>query len=112
MISIGPLPQNHDRASAENLLVTIGPLTLSVRPLSPYQQTLIDTIFHLRFTGWNDSQIANHFNDAGYLTPRGHQWFPQSVFSMRKKYQSRLERLGGTQLNMHNQITVNWRERV
>ncbi len=76
MISIGPLPQNHDRASAENLLVTIGPLTLSVRPLSPYQQTLIDTIFHLRFTGWNDSQIANHFNDAGYLTPRGHQLGP------------------------------------
>ena len=28
------------------------------------------------------------------LTPRGRKWIPQSVYSMRKKYARRLERLG------------------
>jgi hypothetical protein len=78
-----------------SLIVSSGPVTLDIRPLSAYQQELISTVLSLRSQGWNDSQIAMHFNESGYLTPRGCKWVPQSVFSMRKKYQKRLERLGG-----------------
>ena len=77
------------------LVVSSGPVTLDIRPLSEYQQELISTVLSLRSQGWNDRQIAKHFNETGYLTPRGHRWFPQSVFSMRKKHQIRLERIGG-----------------
>jgi hypothetical protein len=78
----------------ELLVVSSGPVTLDIRPLSEYQQTLISTVLSLRSQGWTDRQIAIHFNETGYLTPRGHRWLPQSVFSMRKKYQIRLERIG------------------
>ncbi|MFM6979327.1 MAG: recombinase family protein [Methylophilaceae bacterium] len=53
------------------------------------------TIHSLRSQSWSDRQIANYFNETGYLTPRGHRWLPQSVFSIRKKYEKRLERIGG-----------------
>ena len=91
----GPLPQNHGRESPKVLIVSSGPVTLDIRPLSAYQQQLIDTVLSLRSRGWTDRQIANHFNEIGYLTPRGHRWIPQSVFSVRKKWQRRLERIGG-----------------
>ncbi|MBM3366628.1 MAG: hypothetical protein FJY48_13200 [Betaproteobacteria bacterium] len=45
-------------------------------------------------TKWSDRQIASHFNEIGYLTPRGHEWLPQSVHSILRKYRVRLERLG------------------
>ena len=77
------------------LVVSSGPVTLDIRPLSDYQQTLIDVILSLESSGWSDRQIANHFNETGYLKPRGCRWLPQSVFSVRKKYEKRLERLGG-----------------
>lgn len=77
------------------LVVSSGPLVLDVRPLSAYQQDLIDTILRLRADGWTDRQIADHFNLSGMLTPRGRRWIPQSVFSVRSKWQRRLERLGG-----------------
>ena len=77
-----------------SLVVSSGPVTLDIRPLSAYQQSLIDTVLSLRSHGWTDRQIANHFNETGYLTPRGHRWVPQSVFSVRKKWEGRMERLG------------------
>ena len=69
--------------------------TRVIRPLSDYQQSLIDTILSLKSNGWTDGQIANHFNLTGLLTPRGHQFIPQSIFSIRKKYAIRLQRLSG-----------------
>ena len=90
----GPLPQRSPREAANGLIVCSGPVTLDIRPLSAYQQQLIDTILSLRSAGWSDRQIANHFNASGYLTPRGLRWLPKSVFSMRKKWRMRVERLG------------------
>ena len=92
---MGPTSQRSPREPAMSLVVGIGPLTLFIRPLSAYQQQLIDRILSLRSRGWTDRQIANHLNETGYLTPRGHRWVPQSVFSVRKKWEKRLERLGG-----------------
>ena len=92
---MGPAPQSPGRESPMVLCVSSGPVRLDIRPLSVYQQKLIDMILSLRSQGWSDRQIANHFNETGYLTPRGCRWLPQSVFSVRKKYQKRLERLGG-----------------
>jgi hypothetical protein len=92
---MGPASQSSFREPAMSLIVSSGPVTLDIRPLSEYQKTLIDTVLSLRSQGWNDRQIANHFNETGYLTPRGCKWVPQSVFSMRKKYAKRLARLGG-----------------
>ena len=77
--------------------VRVGPLTFNVRPLSQYQESLIATILRLRSEGWLDHHIAKYFNDSGYLTPRGHRWIPQGVFSMRSKYQIRLGRIGELQ---------------
>ena len=74
--------------------IDIGPLTFNVRPLSQYQESFIATILRLRSEGWLDHHIAKQFNDSGYLTPRGCSWVPQSVFSIRKKYQRKLARLG------------------
>lgn len=91
----GPASQSSGRVSPEGLVVSSGPVVLSVRPLSPYQQQMIDAILALRVGGWTDRQIANHFNEIGYLAPRGGRWIPQSVFSMRRKYEKQLERLGG-----------------
>jgi hypothetical protein len=71
----------------------IGPITLDIRPLSPYQASFITTILRLRSEGWLDHHIAKYFNDSGYLTSRGCSWVPQSVFSIRRNYQRRLERL-------------------
>ncbi len=90
----GPLPQRSPREAANGLIVCSGPVALDVRPLSAYQQQLIDTILSLRSAGWSDRQIANHFNASGYLTPRGRLWLPKGVFSMRKKWRMRVERLG------------------
>jgi len=92
---MGPLPQIHGRESPDSLIVSSGPVNLDIRPLSEYQKTLIDTVLSLRSRGWLDHQIAKHFNNAGYLTPRGHSFLPQSVYSIRIKYERRLERLGG-----------------
>jgi hypothetical protein len=81
--------QKTDLVSAETITARSQWLKLSVRKLSPYQQELIDTINRLRCDRWNDKQIADHFNQTGKLTPRGHRWFPQSVASIRKKLLSR-----------------------
>jgi hypothetical protein len=90
----GPLPQRFAGSLQNTPCVHIGPVILSVRPLSEYQESLITTILRLRSEGWLDHQIAKHFNESGYLTPRGCSWVPQSVFSIRRKYQRRLGRLG------------------
>jgi hypothetical protein len=65
----------------------------SSQRFEPPQNTGLYTVLSLRTQGWTDRQIANHFNETGYLTPRGCRWLPQSVFSVRKKYERRLERL-------------------
>jgi len=92
---MGPAAQRSPREPVKGLVVSSGAVTLDIRPLSDYQKLLIRSILTLRSRGWNDRQIANHFNETGYLTPRGCRWVPQSVFSIRKKYRIRLERLGG-----------------
>ncbi len=95
VVSLGPLSQKLSRNTPKILGVSIGPLTLDIRPLSSYQQSLIDTIHTLRSRSWSDRQIANYFNETGYKkTPRGHRFIAQSVFSIRKKYEKRLARLG------------------
>ena len=93
VIGEGPLPQRFARSILNTPCVHIGPVTLDVRPLSRYQESLIATILRLRSEGWLDHHIAKYFNDSGYLTPRGCNWVPQSVFSIRRKYQRRLARL-------------------
>ena len=95
MSLLGPALQKSPRDPAKGLIVSSGLVTLDIRPLTAYQHQLIDVILALRSQGWTDRQIANHFNETGYLTPRGCRWIPQSVFSVRKKYARRLERLGG-----------------
>ena len=92
--SKGPLLQRSSIESPKTLTISSKPLVLDIRPLSDYQQTLINTILRLRSEGWLDRQIANHFNAIGSLTPRGHRWLPQSIYSIRKKYESRLARIG------------------
>jgi hypothetical protein len=92
---MGPAPQRSSRDPAKGLVVSSGPVTLDIRPLSVYQEKLVSAINELRSHGWSDRQIAKHFNETGYLTPRGHRWLPQSVFSIRKKYRASLERLVG-----------------
>ena len=92
--SKGPLLQRSSTESPKTLTISSKPLVLDIRPLSDYQQTLIDTILRLRSEGWLDRQIANHFNAIGSLTPRGHRFIPQSIYSMRKKYERRLARIG------------------
>ena len=74
---MGPAAQRSPRAPAKGLVVSSGPVTLDIRPVSPYQQQLIETILPLRSIGWSDRQIANHFNEKGYLTPRGRWWLPE-----------------------------------
>jgi hypothetical protein len=81
----GPQAHRSPREPAKQLIVSSGPVVLSVRPLSAYQQTLLDTIARLRSNGWNDRQIADHFNAIGWLTPRWREWIPQSVYSVRRK---------------------------
>ena len=66
---------------------------LAVPALSPYQQQLINRIQTLSQDGWTDRQIAKHFNNNGYLTPRGKKWIAQGVFSMRTKWEKRLARI-------------------
>ena len=44
---------------------------ISVPPLSPYQESLIEQISELRSNGWNNPQITKLFNEKGYLTPGG-----------------------------------------
>jgi hypothetical protein len=69
-------------------------VNLDIRPLSPYRKQLLDAIDDLRIKSWSDRQIADHFNLIGLLTPRGHRWLPQSVFSMRKKREMALAKNG------------------
>ena len=95
VIEQGPLSQRSCEIPENTPCVRIGPLTLDVRPLSQYQESLIATILRMRSEGWLDHHIAKYFNESGYLTPRGCSWVPQSVFSIRRKYQRRLVRLGG-----------------
>ena len=90
----GPAPQSPAESPQTAHIVSIGPVSLDLRPLSAYQQASIDTILSLRAQGWSDRQIANHLNESGYLTPRGRKWLAQSVFSVRNKYRKRLERFG------------------
>ena len=59
---MGPAAQSPGRESPKVLCVSSGPVTLDIRPLSAYQQQLIDTILSLRAHGWSDRQIAIHFN--------------------------------------------------
>ena len=92
---VGSPPQTPSLVRLTPYIVKIGPVPLDIRPLSDYQQSLIDTILSLKSNGWTDGQIANHFNLTGLLTPRGHQFIPQSIFSIRKKYAIRLKRLSG-----------------
>jgi len=87
-------PQRSPQEAANGLILCSRPVALDARPLNAYQQQLIDTILSLRSAGWSDRQIATHFNATGYLTPRGCTWLPQSLFSIRKKSQMRVERLG------------------
>lgn len=67
-----PPPAAH-RSTGMSLIVSSGPVTLDIRPLSAYQQQLISTVLSLKSRGWSDSQIAKHFNETAYLTPRGHR---------------------------------------
>jgi len=92
---VGSHPQTPCKDRLTSYIVRIGPVPLDIQPLSDYQQSLIDTILSLKSKGWTDSQIANHFNLTGFLTPRGHQFIPQSIFSIRKKYAIRLQRHSG-----------------
>ncbi len=90
----GPASQSPAESPQTAHIVSIGPVSLDLRPLSAYQQASIDTILSLRAQGWSDRQIASHLNESGCLTPRGRKWLPQSVFSARNKYWKRLERIG------------------
>jgi hypothetical protein len=92
---LGPAAQSSPREPVKSFIVSSGAVNLDIRLLSVYKQTLIATVLSLTSIGWSDRQIANHFNETGYLTPRGCKWNPQSVFSMLKKYEGRLVRLGG-----------------
>jgi hypothetical protein len=87
---MGPASQSPSRESPKSLIVSSGAVTLDIRPLSAYQQQLIDKILSLKSSKGSDRQIANHFNEIGYLTPRGHEWLPQSVHSILRKYRVRL----------------------
>jgi len=94
IISKGCLPHNTDRHPSNLLIVRSLPQPLSVRPLSDYQVQLITTITRLRQSGWNDSQIARHFNEQGMLTVRGQIFLGKHVWSMMRKYEERLGRVG------------------
>ncbi len=65
---MGPAPQRSPREPAKGLVVSSGPVALDIRPLSDYQRELIATVLSLRSRDWTDRQIANHFNETGYLT--------------------------------------------
>jgi hypothetical protein len=94
IISKGCLSHNTDRHPSNPLTVRSVPQPLSVRPLSDYQVQLITTITRLRQSGWNDSQIARHFNQQGMLTVRGQVFLGKHVWSIMRRYEERLGRLG------------------
>jgi len=60
------------------LSICSGLVVLDIRPLSAYQQQLVDTIFSLTSRGWSDHQIANHLNDAGTLHQEGAGGLPRA----------------------------------
>ena len=91
IVSQGCLPHNTDRHPSNLLTVRSVPQPLSVRPLSDYQVQLITTITRLRQSGWNDTQIARHFNEQGMLTVRGQVFLGKHVWSMMRKYEDRQE---------------------
>ena len=72
----------HDNP-AKSLIVSSGPVTVCLRPLSASRQHLIDTIPLQQAEGWADRHIANHVNETGYLPPVG-------VFFTRNGYAPRL----------------------
>lgn len=92
----GPAAQRPGRESPEVLIISSGPVVLSVSRLAPAQQQLIHRILSLRSPGRSDSQIANHLNETGDRIPdaSGLQMDPAEYFSERKKYEKRLKRLG------------------
>ena len=90
---MGPLPENPGSGEPKHLSLCSDPLTLDIRPLSPYHEKLFHSVQSLKHLAWTDLQIADHFNQAGLLTPRGHRWIAQSVFSIRKKHEKRLARI-------------------
>jgi len=94
IVSQGCLPHNTDRHPSQFLTVRSNPQPLSVRPLSDYQVQLITTITRLRQSGWNDTQIARYFNEQGMLTVRGQVFLGKHVWSMMRKYEERLARVG------------------
>ena len=89
----GPLPENPGSGEPKHLSLCSDPLTLDIRPLSPYHEKLFHSVQSLKHLGWTDLQIADHFNQVGLLTQRGHRWIAQSVFSIRKKHEKRLARI-------------------
>ena len=89
----GPLPENPGSGGPKHLSLCSDPLTLDIRPLSPYHEKLFHSVQSLKSLAWTDLQIADHFNQAGLLTPRGHRWIAQSVFSILKKHEKRLARI-------------------
>ena len=94
MSLLGPAQQSPNSIPPKALCVSSGPVTLDIRPVSAYQQQLVDSILSLRSQGWTDRQIANYFNESGYLTPRGKSWISQSVYSIRVKFAARRQRVG------------------
>ena len=90
---MGPLPEIPGSGEPKHLSLCSDPLTLDIRPLSPYQHKLFHSVQSLKNLRWTDLQIADHFNQADWLTPRGHRWIAQSVFSILKKHEKRLARI-------------------
>lgn len=72
-------------ATAESLMLVSPWLTLTKRPLSQYQLYLRKQVFRLHAAGWNDPQIARHFNEQGIMTVRGKEFKANHVWSIRKK---------------------------
>jgi hypothetical protein len=64
---LGPAAQSSPREPTTGLIVSSGPVTLEIRPLSDCQKELISTVLSLRSRGWSDRQIANQFNEIGWL---------------------------------------------
>ena len=48
---VGSPPQTPSKDRLTHHIVRIGPVPLDIRPLSDYQQSLIDTILSLKFKG-------------------------------------------------------------
>jgi hypothetical protein len=89
---LGPAPQSPGRESLKALIVSSGPVTLDIRPLTSYQEQLIDIILSLRSVGWTDSQIAAYLNDEGVTSWTVKRFYPELVFGVIRKTRRRLGR--------------------